>query len=59
MATSNTPDGHRWFDEILPPEHRAEIESWVEELNDILNTLTMVAVAIPEFIDARMGDDQG
>ena len=52
MATNKS-----WFDEILPPEERKEIESWVTECCEILNIMTCLAIALPDFIDARFGDD--
>ena len=46
------------FDKIITPEERAEVEQCVAEINKAMNVGAILAEALPEFIDARMGDGQ-
>jgi hypothetical protein len=44
-----------WFDETITPEERKEVEACVAKINEALNVGTLLAEALPDFIDARMG----
>jgi hypothetical protein len=48
-----------WFDEVITPEEREEIEASVRSINATLNRCRWLCEGILQFIDARMGGHEG
>jgi len=46
----------QWFDEVITPEEREEVERCVVKIVQALVVGTILAESLPDFIDARMGD---
>jgi len=47
------------WDEIITPKEREEVEQCVEKICHSLRVGTILAEALPDFIDARMGGGHG